>query len=382
MQLKTFKYRLYPTPAQEKRLELCLNAARNWYNMCIAERKYSYELEGRSVGLYEQLRLVKRYKAAFRQFKDVHSHIFQVATADCDKAFKAFFRRTKAKETAGYPRFKGYWHFDSFGYKEYGNGFKLDGKRLKLSSVGRVAVRWHRVIEGQIKTVRIARQAGKWFAAFSCAVPDPVPLEKTGTMVGIDVGLSALYTTSDGLKVDNPRWYRTSQRALKLAQRAVNRKAKGGKNRRKALRRVQRIHEQVSNQRKDFLNKLAHRLTQDHDRIAIEDLKINNMVRNHKLSKSILDAGWGYFTTRLTIKAANAGRELVFVNPTYTSKCCSTCGHEFENFSLSVRWLNCPHCGLSIDRDHNAAINILNRARNGWDTSVGVNVEASSSCVP
>ena len=137
MQLKTFKYRLYPTPAQVKRLELCLNAARNWYNMCIAERKYSYELEGRSVGLYEQLRLVKRYKVAFRQFKNVHSHIFQVATADCDKAFKAFFRRVKVKETAGYPRFKGYWHFDSFGYKEYGNGFKLDAKRLKLSGVGR-----------------------------------------------------------------------------------------------------------------------------------------------------------------------------------------------------------------------------------------------------
>src|SRR5258707_14712743 len=111
MQLKTFKYRLYPTPAQEKRLVRCLDAARNWYNMCVAERKYSYALEGRSVGLHEQLRLVKCYKATFRQFKEVHSHIFQVATTDCDKAFTAFFRRVKAGETAGYPRFKGYQHF-------------------------------------------------------------------------------------------------------------------------------------------------------------------------------------------------------------------------------------------------------------------------------
>src|SRR5258708_35171411 len=140
MQLKTYKYRLYPTPAQEKRLALCLNAARSWYNMCVAERKYSYELEGRSVGLYEQLRLVKRYKAAFRHFKAVHSHIFQVATADCDKAFLAFFRRVKAGETPGYPRFKGFHYFDSFGFKEYGNGFRREGRRLKVSEVGRIAV--------------------------------------------------------------------------------------------------------------------------------------------------------------------------------------------------------------------------------------------------
>jgi len=139
-QLITFKYRLYPTPAQERQLALCLNAARNWYNMCVAERKYSYELEGRSVGLYEQLRLVRRYKAAFRQFADVHSHLLQVATADCYKAFKAFFRRVKAGETPGYPRFKGYYHFDSFGFKAYGNGFKLDGRRLKITAVGRIAV--------------------------------------------------------------------------------------------------------------------------------------------------------------------------------------------------------------------------------------------------
>ena len=381
MQIKTFKYRLYPTASQVRQLTLCLDAARHWYNMCVAERKFSYELEGRSIGLYEQLRLVKHYKAAFRPFKDVHSHILQVATADCDKAFQAFFRRAGAKETPGYPRFKGYTHFDSFGLKEYGNGFKLDGKRLKVSSVGRVRVRWHRPIEGKIKTVRICRQAGKWFAAFSCEVSNPLPLPDTGAIVGLDMGISALITTSDGEKVANPHWYRASQRDLKLAQWTMQRKTKGGTNRRKALLTVQRVHERVVNQRRDYLNKLVFGLVQNHDFIAVEDLRIKNMVRNHKLSKSILEAGWGFFRERLTSKAVNAGREVAFVDPAYTSKCCSSCGHEFADFNLSVRWVDCAQGGLSLDRDHNAALNILKRAQNGRVTSVGHNVDASGSCV-
>jgi len=373
MQIKTFKYRLYPIKAQEQRMTQVLSVCRHWYNMCLEDRKLAWELEQRSVSKSDQEKTGIHYRKTFPKAKIVFSQTMQVVCDDADKAFQSFFRRVKAKQAAGYPRFKGCWHFDSFGFKQYSAGVKIDGKhRLKLFGIGRVRIRWHRAVEGILKSCRIVRHAGKWFAAFSCELPDPVPLETTGAMVGIDVGISDLYTTSDGAKIDNPRWYRKSQRDLKLAQRAVSRKAKGGKNSRKALLRVQRIHEHVSNQRKDFLNKLSHRLTQDHDLIAVEDLKINNMVRNHKLSKSILDAGWGYFTTRLTIKAANAGRDLVFVNPAYTSKCCSTCGHEFENFNLSLRWVNCPQCGLSIDRGYNAAINILNRARNGWDASVGI----------
>ncbi len=203
------------------------------------------------------------------------------------------------------------------------------------------------------------------------------PLPKTGAVVGI----AALVTTSDGVRADNPKWYRKTQRDLKIAQRSLQRKQKRGKNRRKALLKVQRIYEHVVNQRQDYLNKLAFQLVQDHDLIAIEDLRITTMVRNHKLSKSILDAGWGYFRERLTRKAVSAGREIAFVDPAYTSKCCSTCGNKFENFSLSVRWVDCKHCGLSLDRDHNAAIAILKRAQTGWDASVGRNVEASSSCV-
>jgi len=168
-------------------------------------------------------------------------------------------------------------------------------------------------------------------------------------------------------------YYRAGQKKLRVLQRKLARAKKGSKNRRKALLRVQRQQEHVANQRKDYLNKLAYTLIQNYDGIALEDLRITNMVRNRHLSKSILDSGWGYFRERLTHKAASAGRVVVFVNPAYTSKCCSNsnCGAMFQNFDLSTRWVNCA-CGLSLDRDHNAAINILSRA--GWDASVNGNV--------
>lgn len=368
---KTFKYRLYPTPTQEKLLTNTLNCARNLYNMCIAERKYAYQLEGRSIGKYEQLRQVKHYKATFPQAQGVHSHVLQVVVSDCDLAYQAFFRRVKAGEKPGYPRFKGWQRFSSIGFKEYGNGFRLDGKRLKVSGVGRIAVRWHRPIEGEIKTVRIIHRAGKWYACFACEVAITEPLPPTGHKIGIDVGISALITTSDGEKVKNPNFYRIGQKKLRVLQRKLARTKRGSNNRKQALRAVQRQQECVANQRKDYLNKLIHTLIKEYDGIALEVLRIPNMVRNKHLSKSILDSGWGYFKERLTIKAANAGREIAFVDPAYTSRCCSNCGAVFQDFDLSTRWVDCD-CGLSLDRDHNAAINILSRA--GWVTSVNDNV--------
>lgn len=371
--IKTFKYRLYPGKSQERNLWLNLNVARHFYNMCIGERKWVYKLEQRSVTKKEQLQQVKHYKATFPQAQQVHSHVLQIVAADVDKAFQGFFRRAKAGEKPGYPRFKGHQRFNSFGFKEYGNGFRLDGKRLKLFGVGRVPVRWHRPIpEGaKIKTVRILHKAGKWYACFACEMPEPEPLEKTGRVIGLDMGISAMITTSNGDRVDNPQYYRQAQADLRRKQRKLARAQRGSKNRQKALRAVQRQQELVANQRRDYLHKLTYALVQGYDGIALEDLKINNMVRNKHLSKSILDSGWSIFKELLTYKAESAGREIVFVNPAYTSKTCSNCGAVFENFTLSDRWVECD-CGLSLDRDHNAAINVLSRA--GWVTSVNGNV--------
>jgi putative transposase len=377
--ITTFQYRLYPSKTQQRLMESTLETCRRWYNTCLAERKSAWEERQESIGVYTQLRKVKELKRENPFAATVPSHVLQVVVQDLDKAFQAFFRRIKAGETPGYPRFKGRERFGSFGYKQLGNGFRLDGRRLKLSEIGRVRVRWHRHLEGKIKTVRIIRKAGRWYASFACEVEEH-PVASTGQAVGIDVGIHHLLATSDGETVENPRWYREEQKHLRVLQRCVSRRKKGGSNRRKAIAQLQRQHERIANQRKDCLNKLAYKLIRRYDRIVLEDLRIGNMAQNSHLSKSILDAGWGYFKTHLTHKAAEAGREVILVVPTFTSQECSRCGKSFENLTLKDRWVRCG-CGLSLDRDHNAALNILKRAGHArwsetWPVAASVLQEA------
>src|SRR5262245_34442692 len=272
MQRRTFKYRLYPTPPQTRLLRQVLDVCRHWYNMCVEDRKLSWELERRSVTKGDQEKTGIHYRAAFPKASAVFSQTMQMVCDDVDKAYQAFFRRVKAGETPGYPRFKGYHHFDSFGFKQYGAGVKLDGRRLKIFGVGRVRVRWDRPIEGHIKTVRIRRRAGKWYVCFNCEVPNPVPLPPTGKQIGIDLTVENLLTDSQNRRVESPRHYRETQRQLAIAQRSLQRKHKGSRNRRKALWRIQRLHEHIKNQRQDLLNKEAHYYTQRYDLIGLEDL--------------------------------------------------------------------------------------------------------------
>ncbi len=381
MILKTYKYRLYPTPSQIQKLEQTVETSRRWYNTCLEERKTAWETEKRSVGKYEQLAKVKEYRKANPYAGQVHSHILQVVAVDVDKSFQGFFRRLEAGETPGYPRFKSSNRFDSFGLKEYGNGFKIDGRRLRISGIGRIRVRWHRPMEGKIKTVRIRRQAGKWYACFACEV-DEQNLPATGKAIGVDVGIHHLLATSENEVVENPRWYQVEQRKLRVIQRRVSRRKMGGSNRRKAVVDLQRQQLHIANSRKDYLEKLSHHLISHYDVIALEDLQIQGMVRNHHLSKSILDAGWGYLKMRLVSKAVDAGREVVFVNPAYTSRTCSSCGAGFEDLTLADRWVDCS-CGLSLDRDVNAACNILRRAGHAlWDESTATGLWLSQEAPP
>jgi putative transposase len=360
-------YRLYPSKSQQRCLETLLETSRRWYNTCLDARKRAYEEQGKTLGKYEQLRQVKTYKATNPYAKPVHSHILQVVVSDLEKAFQAFFRRVKAGEAPGYPRFKGRNRWRSFGFKEDGNGFKVDGRRLKVHGIGRLAVRWHRPLPGPIKTLRLRRKAGKWYAAFSC-LTDAAPLPRTGADVGLDVGLLSLITTSDGEHIPHPAWYRATERALRVAQRRVARRHKGGANRRTAVAHLQRVHERLRNRRQDFLYKLCHRLIARYDRLALEDLRIANMVQNRHLSKSILDAGWGLFAVHLTSKAANAGREVVFINPASTSRTCAHCGSVVPHLPLSQRVFRCA-CGSVADRDENAARNILRLGQSHWARS-------------
>jgi putative transposase len=252
---RAFAYRLYPSRAQARRLDATLETARRFYNDLLAERKTAYEERKETVGRTAQLRRVKERKATNPYAAGVHSHLLQVVVTDLDRAFQSFFRRVKANEAPGYPRFKGRDRFRSVGLKEYGNGFKVDGRRLRVHGIGRLAVRWHRPVEGQIKTLRLTRKAGEWYATFSCVV-DAQPLPATGQAVGIDVGLHHLLATSDGQTVEHPHHYREGQRRLRVLQRTVARRTKGGASRREAVRRLQRHHERVANQRRDFLTRL------------------------------------------------------------------------------------------------------------------------------
>jgi len=360
-------------------MESILTTTRYFYNALLAERKDAWEQRQETITKTIQLRRVKERRATNPYAAVTHSHILQVVATDLDRAFQSFFRRVRAGETPGYPRFRGQNRWRSFGLKELGNGFSLDGRRLRVHGVGRIAVRWHRPLEGAIKTVRISKKAGHWYASFSCIVDAPVPLPTTGKSVGVDVGLAHLLTLSTGERVANPRWYRAGQARLRVMQRRIARRTQGGRNRRTAIAQVQRQHERVTNERKDYLDKVVSGLVAHYDTIAIENLRVTTMVKNHRLSKSIMDAGWSYVTHHLTDKAASAGRVVCAVDPAYTSKTCSGCGALFtQEINLSVRWVTCASCGVSLDRDQNAAINILKRA---GTPPVGANVAGVPACV-
>ena len=366
--LKTFKYRLYPTRSQEQGLSKTLETCRHLYNDLLANRRDSWEWYQESPNKYSQQKQMQKARKYNTFLQAVHSHALQVVIADLDKSFKSFFRRIKSGDTPGYPRFKARDRFDSFGFKEYGNGFRIDGSRLKLSMIGRIRVRWHRPIEDKIKTLRVRKQAGKWFACFSCEV-DPMPLLKTGKDVGVDAGLVYLATTSDGKHYDNPKWYRNSQAKLRVIQRTVSRRKKGGSNRRKAVRLLQRQHAKVRNQREDYIKNLVHELITEYDRIAIEKLNIAGMSQNRHLSKSILDAGWGYFASHLAFKAVEAGKLSAQVPAHHTSQTCSVCGCVNSESRASQSVFVCVDCGYTENADINASKNILGRGIVLWGST-------------
>jgi len=294
-----------------------------------------------------------------------------------DKAFCAFFRRVKTGETPGYPRFKGYNRFDSVEFT-YSDGVRFRGNRLYIQHIGEVKVKLHRPIEGKIKTTVIKRQAGRYYACFSTEreerpllhieVERPA-MEPTGAVVGLDMGISKLVTTSDGAFYEPPKYLRRAEAKLRRLQRKVARRQKGSNRRRKAVLHLQQAHEHIRNQRLDTAHKIARKLVNGYDLIAVEDLNTQGMMKNHHLSKSIADAAWNTFITILMSKAEEAGRQVVKVDPKYTSQICSKCGEIVKKeqtgqalSALSVRVHKCPHCGLVLDRDINAAKNVLARA--------------------
>ena len=354
---KTYKYKLKPTPEQDRELGRVLGLCRALYNTGLEQRITAWQRGRVSVSRIQQEAELKGIREAFPDYASIHSHVLQDVLARLDKAYQAFFRRVKAGEKAGFPRYQARTRWHSFTYKEFGNGATLDNGYLVLSKIGRIAVRWSRPTQGTIKTVTISREADGWYACFSCADVPVQRLPETGQDTGIDLGIEAFATLSDGTRIFHPGWYRKAERALKTAQRRVTRREKRSNRRRKAVTLLAKAHQQVKRQRQDFHHKTALALVREYDVIYHEDLQTANMVRNHHLAKSISDAGWAAFLSILSYKAACAGRSVIAVNPAFTSQICSGCGVVVSK-GLSVRWHACPECGTSLHRDHNAAKNI------------------------
>jgi putative transposase len=372
---KTFKYKLAPTPTQERELARVLGLCRWLYNAALEQRIAAYRRAGVSLSRYQQEAELKDIRADMPEYAAIHSHVLQDVLARLDKTYQAFFRRVKAGEKAGFPRYQGRDRWHSFTYKEFGNGAALDNGYLVLSKIGRVAVRWSRPIEGTPKTVTIAREADGWYICISCADVPMQPLPSTGQETGIDLGLEAFATLADGTRIFHPGWYRKAERALKTAQRRVSRRKKGSHRRHKAAQLLAKAHLKVKRQRADFHHKTALQLVQQNDTIYHENLQTANMVKNHHLAKSISDAGWSQFLSILSFKAACAGRRVIAVNPAFTSQTCSGCG-VIVSKGLSARWHACPDCGVSLHRDHNAAKNI---ERLGQSLRGGVTLVASEN---
>ena len=283
-----------------------------------------------------------------------------------DKAYDNFFSRVREKKKgkkrkAGFPRFKSKDHYRSITYTQF--GFKIiDSTHVSFSKIGKIRMFQHRKINGKIKQATIKKdKANRYYVTFMVEeVNNNINYsEFPYNPVGIDVGLLKLIATTDNTPVDPPKYLRKSEKKLKRAQRSLSRKIKGSNNRRDARVKVARISGHIANQRNDFSQKLSKKLVDNHNFIAYEDLKIENMMKNHKLAKSIADASWGELVKNTMYKAERAGKYCVKVNPKNTSKQCSNCGNIIEEQTLDDRDYHCSNCGLTMDRDDNAAVNVL-----------------------
>lgn len=378
---KAFKYRLYPTSEQEQILFWTLARCRELYNAGLAERKEAYRMAGKTISYYEQKRDLPEIKHVLREeYQHIHSQVLQDVLLRLERAFKAFFRRVKAGEKPGYPRFQGRNRYHSFTYPQ--GGYTLSEKGVTLSKIGSIKIKLHRPMEGTIKTCTIKYEAGQWYAVFSCECEAPEPLPVSEEEVGIDLGLLHFAALSDGSFIDNPRYYRKAEKTLERRQQALSRKKRGSHRREKARRLVAKAHRKIRNQRRDFLQKQANKLVKQYQTIVFEDLQTENLVKRPKpkqdengkylpngasakagLNKSIQDAGWAMFVDMVSFKAEWAGRNVIKVNPYKTSQICSACLQECPHKELDERTHICIHCGVVLDRDTNAAINILRLGR-------------------
>lgn len=345
-----YKYRIYPTSRQIAVIDRQLGICRWLYNTALAHRITAYQAIGKSISYKDQQNELPSLKEAVPQFKTVHSQVLQNILKRIDGSFQNFFHRIKRGEKPGFPRFKSKDRFDSICYPQ--SGFRMMGNKVELSKIGNIKVKLHRPIRGIIKTCTIKKSGKQWYIIFSSEIIQVVNKKPVSTAIGIDLGLESFATLSNGDNISNPRHLKKSEERLKEVQSRYSRKKS-----KSAKRELCNLHRKITNQRIDFLHKASRTLVNTFDLVAYEDLDIKQMTQG-KFAKSIHDAGWGKFIEMIKYKAESAGTYTISVNPYHTSQICSNCGTLVKK-EIHQRSHDCPVCGLSLHRDHNAAINIL-----------------------
>lgn len=378
---RSFKYRLWTNADQERELGVAMETHRRLYNECLSLKQMARDCVGVNITAFD-------FSRWFTGRRKINPHFARLTVSSTrgtierlDNAYRTFFRRTKDGLKAGFPRTKSPHAFNSIQYPDYGNGIRLrpDG-RLYVQFVGNIRVKLHRPLQGKGKSTTLLRRDGKWYVIISCDLPD-VPVTITLPAVGIDVGLESFLTTSDGESEPNPRFLKHALPELRRRDRAFNRKKKkGGKNRLKALRALRKTYADINNRRREHHHQVAGRLIRRYGLIAVECLNIHGMIKSGRMSRSVSDAAWGGFLKILHCKAESAGVRVVGIDPRGTSQQCSGCHLEVPK-ALKVRRHDCPHCGLSLHRDLNAALNILARGL-AWTRPAGLNVGQSAVRAP
>ena len=366
--LRTYRFRLYPSADQAKTLAEILRLSCQVYNLALAHRRKRWNESRELVSFNQQaalwrdwrnedpevnpLRLMNRERGVVSAGQQVLRRL--------DSAYRMFLKGER-----GRPRFQKSADFNSVNYKP-GDGAQVKQNRLYVQSVGLLKVRWHRERpDGTLKNIVILRKPSGWYALLQYELPELEAGPSVNPPVGADMGLTHALALSDGTMVDSPRYLGKSLARLRVLQRSVARKDRGSANRRKAIAKLARQHERIDNQRRDFWHKTTRQLVDTYGSIALENLSLGFMLRNHNLARAAQDVGLGIFRELLNYKAVEAGVEITEVNPANTSQACSGCGRIVPK-DLSVRVHTCPDCGLMIDRDTNAALNILALGHRAW----------------
>ena len=348
--IKSYKFKLTPNKTQQLRLNQWLGTCRFVYNLCLGYKKSLYSSYGISISKNEMQKELSQIRKEYDWIGDVYSQTIQDVTDRLDKTYQSFFKG------GGFPKFAKRGEYSSFAFKQ-GVGICENTNKIKLPSLGKISFRRHRDIPGEIKYAILKKEYNGWFISLICETDKEIKTPNEN-IIGIDLGIKDFLITSNGDKKSNPKHLRQHELELKSIQRNLARKKKRSENRKKNIFELQKVHAKVRNTRKDFLQKLSTEIINESQVIIVEDLQVKNMVKNHKLAKSISDAGWGMFRSMIKYKCEFHGRVFCEVTPHNTSRKCSCCGWIKEDLTLDIREWVCQECGVIHDRDINAAENI------------------------